>query len=387
LKILLIGNYLHSHQQSMQRFADLLRELLTAAGHEVRLLKPGPLLGNLKPGEAGLGKWLGYVDRFILFRPRLRRAARWADVVHVCDHGNAMYAGMVGGRPNVVTCHDLLAVQSALGEIPGNVTGFSGRIFQRWILSGLKRAQHVVCVSEQTRSELRRLSGLPAAHCSVVPNALNHPYRPMGPDEARARLQRLGASAPWPFFVHVGGNQWYKNRAGVVRLFVQLAALPPFQSHHLIMAGKPWPDELRALVQGSGLAARIHEWTEVANEDLRALYSTAEALLFPSLQEGFGWPIAEAQACGCPVVTSNRAPMTEVGGEAAIYIDPADPAGAASQIALALTQRERWRTAGLENAARFSGQAMIAGYLRSYAAVGAIAANAPGGVASQAGRT
>jgi glycosyltransferase involved in cell wall biosynthesis len=366
MKILLVGNYIHSHQQSMQRFAELMRELLTAAGHEVRLLKPEPLLGKLKPGEAGLGKWLGYVDRFILFRLRLPRAARWADVVHVCDHSNAMYAGMVGGRPNVVTCHDLLAVQSARGEIAGNVTGFSGRIFQRWILSGLRRAQHVVCVSEQTRSELQRLSGLPAARCSVVPNALNYPYRPMGSDEARARLQRLGAGAPWPFFVHVGGNQWYKNRAGVVRLFTQLAALPPFQHHHLIMAGKPWPDELRTLVQGAGLTARLHEWTEVANEDLRALYSTAEALLFPSLQEGFGWPIAEAQACGCPVVTSNRAPMTEVGGEAAVYIDPDDVSGAAAVIAAALLARDELVVSGLRNAARFSGAQMVEGYVAAY---------------------
>ena len=373
MKVLLLGNYVHSRQQSMQRFADLMRELLTAAGHEVRLLKPEPLLGNLKPGETGLGKWLGYVDRYLLFRPRLRRAARWADVVHVCDHSNAMYVDMIGGRPNVVTCHDLLAVQSALGEIPGNVTGFSGRIFQRWILSGLKHAQHVVCVSEQTRSELRRLSGLPAARCSVVPNALNYPYRPMESDEARARLQRLGASAPWPFFVHVGGNQWYKNRAGVVRLFMQLAALPPFQSHHLIMAGKPWPDELRALVQGSGLAARIHEWTELANEDLRALYSTAEALLFPSLQEGFGWPIAEAQACGCVVVTSNRAPMTEVGGEAAVYIDPDDAPGAAAVIAGALADRDALVEAGLRNAERFSGAQMVEGYVAAYRRVVAAA--------------
>ena len=373
MKILLVGNYIHSRQQSMQRFADLMRELLTAAGHEVRLLKPKPLLGNLKPGEAGLGKWLGYVDRYILFRPRLRQAARWADVVHVCDHSNAMYVDMIGGRPNVVTCHDLLAIQGARGEIAGNVTGFSGRIFQRWILSGLKRAQHVVCVSEQTRSELQRLSGLPPARCSVVPNALNYPYRPMAPDEARARLQRLGASAPWPFFVHVGGNQWYKNRAGVVRLFMQLAALPPFQSHHLIMAGKPWPDELRALVQGSGLAARIHEWTEVANEDLRALYSTAEALLFPSLQEGFGWPIAEAQACGCVVVTSNRAPMTEVGGDAAVYIDPDDVPGAAAVIAGALSARDALVEAGLRNAERFSGAQMAEGYVAAYRRVTAAA--------------
>lgn len=369
MKILLIGNYIHSHQQSMQRFADLMHTLLTAAGHEVRLLKPEPLLGKLKPGEVGLGKWLGYIDRFILFRWRLRLAARWADVVHVCDHGNAMYVNMLGGKPNVVTCHDLLAVQSARGELPGVATSFSGRIFQRWILAGLCQAQYVVCVSEQTRSELQRLSGLPAVRCSVVPNALNYPYRPMETHAARERLRRLGAIEPWPFFVHVGGNQWYKNRVGVVRLFMQLAALPQFQAHHLILAGKPWPDDLRSLVLGSGLAARIHEWTEVANEDLCAMYSTAEALLFPSLQEGFGWPIAEAQTCGCPVVTTNRAPMTEVGGDAAVYIDPDDMVGAATLIARALDLRQTLVAAGLRNADRFASEKMAAGYVAAYRSV------------------
>lgn len=366
MKILLIGNYIHTRQQSMQRYANLLHGLLTAAGHEVRLLKPVPWLGNLKPSEAGLGKWLGYVDRFMVFRWHLRRAARWADVVHVCDHGNAMYAGMLGDKPHVVTCHDLLAVQSAIGEIPGRATGFSGRFFQRWILSGLQRSQHVVCVSEQTRAELRRLSGLPADRCSVVLNALNYPYQPMAPHLARERLVRLGATEPWPFFVHIGGNQWYKNRLGVVRLFAQLAALPQYQHHHLVLGGKPWPDDLRKLVQGSGLAARIHGWSDLDNEDLRALYSSAEALLFPSLQEGFGWPIAEAQACGCPVVTSGRAPMTEVGGNAAVYIDPDNMAGAAAVAASALTARQAVVTAGLKNAERFAGATMAAGFVSAY---------------------
>ena len=366
MKILLIGNYIHNHQQSMQRFAELMRELLMAAGHEVRLLKPEPLLGNLKPSEVGLGKWLGYIDRYILFRWCLRRAARWADLVHVCDHGNAMYVGMMDGKLNVVTCHDLLAVQSAFGEIPDNVTSFSGRIFQRWILAGLRQAQHVVCVSEQTQSELQRLSGLPAAACSVVPNALNYPYRPMATVAARERLRRLGAVEPWPFFFHVGGNDWYKNRTGVVRLFIELSKLPQFQQHHLVLAGKPWSEALRALVQDSGLAARIHEWTAVANEDLRALYSTAEALLFPSLQEGFGWPIAEAQACGCPVVTTGRPPMTEVGGDAAVYIDSDDMVGSSALVANALAERQPLVVAGLHNAERFTGSRMAAGYLAAY---------------------
>jgi glycosyltransferase involved in cell wall biosynthesis len=369
MKILLIGNYVHNRQQSMQRFAELMQELLRTAGHEVRLLRPAPFFGKLQPGETGLGKWLGYIDRFVLFQPRLRREGAWADVVHICDHANAVYVTSLGDKPHVVTCHDLLAIRSALGEISGNPTGWSGRIYQRWILRGLRHAQHVVCVSTQTQAELLRVAPLPAARTRVVADALNYPYCPMPPDEARARLQSLGATGGWPFFLHVGGSQWYKNRPGLVRIFGQLAALPAFELHHLVMAGKPWPLELRELVQRSGLAGRIHEWTEVSNEDLCALYSLAEALLFPSLAEGFGWPIAEAQACGCPVVTSDRAPMTEVGGAGAVYIDPDDEAAAARTIAEALPRRNQLVQAGLLNAERFSGAEMLSAYLGAYRSV------------------
>ena len=77
----------------------------------------------------------------------------------------------------------------------------------------------------------------------------------------------------------------------------------------------------------------VIEVVEPSDEDLRSLYSGAAALLFPSLYEGFGWPLIEAQSCGCPVITSNRSPMTEVAGSAALYIDPANESAAAALIA------------------------------------------------------
>ena len=366
MKILLVGNYEKLEQQSMLRYAELLRDRLSAAGHEVRLLRPRVLLGRIRPGTVGIGKWLGYVDQYVLFRPALWRAARNADVVHVCDHSNAMYAGWIGDKPHVVTGHDLLAVRSALGEIPGNRTRWTGRIYQRWILASLRRARLVLCVSEQTRNELLRLSGLPAQRCRVVHNALNYPYRPMPAEEADTHLRALDLDPALPFFVHVGGNQWYKNRAGVLRLFAALIRHPAYAQHRLVMAGKPWTDEMRAVCTELDLHSRVDERVNVSNEQLRALYSRAEALLFPSLAEGFGWPIAEAQACGCPVATTGRAPMTEVGGEAAIYIDPDDIPGAAATIADGLTQRTALIDAGLRNVQRFTAERLVAGCLDAY---------------------
>jgi glycosyltransferase involved in cell wall biosynthesis len=366
MKVLLVGNYVHSGQQSMQRFSGLMRKLLEAAGHDVRVVRPPALVGNLKPAETGLGKWLGYIDRFILFRPQIRREADWADVVHICDQANAVYVPILKGKAHLVTCHDLLAIRSALGEVPANRVGWSGRIYQRMILNGLRQAQHVVCVSPHTRSELLSVAELPAARTRVVANALNYPFRPMPQEEAVDRLRRLGATEPWPFLLHVGGNQWYKNRGAVVSIFQHLSSLPAFKEYHLVMVGKPWTRKIRQQVRQSGVCDRVHEWTEVSNRELQALYSVAKALLFPSLQEGFGWPILEAQACGCPVFSSRRAPMTEVGGDAAIYFDPEDPEDAAEVIKKSLEGDGSRVEKGIANVQRFSADAMLSGYLSAY---------------------
>ena len=353
MRILLIANYLPDGQQSMQRYAAMLQEGFTGAGHDVRLIRPAALAG--KAGE----KWAGYFDKFVLFPSELRRAAEWADVVQICDHSNAIYVKYLAGRLHVITCHDLLAVRSALGEFPDYSTRWSGRRLQGMIVDGLSHARNIVCVSEATRADVERLVPGDERNVTCIYNGLNYPYEPMPREEAARRLEALGLSQDRPFILHVGGNQWYKNREGVLKIFALLRERVP--DLMLVMAGKPWTAEMRELARELRLESSAVERAGVSEEDLRALYSRAEALLFPSLAEGFGWPVAEAQVCGCPVVTSNRAPMTEVGGSVATYVDPLDHESAAMALASALGSR------GLgKPGARFSTAAMIDGYLAFY---------------------
>ena len=368
LRILLIGNYAPMRQQSMLRFAELMRRQYAEAGHEARLLQPAVVLGRLARNvNQGIGKWLGYVDRFVLFHFSLRRALARADVVHVCDHSNAMTVPWLRGKPNLVTCHDLLAIRGAQGDIVEHRVRFAGRLLQRWVVSGLRRSQKVVCVSRQTAHELQQATGMTSERVSIVQNALNYPYAPMPQAEAIQCMSAIGLSPSQPYVLHVGGNDWYKNRVGVVHIFAELVKWPGYQAHRLVLAGRAWNADLAAAVAGSGLAERVDAVVDADSETLRALYSRADFLLFPSLAEGFGWPIAEAMACGCPVVTTGRAPMTEVGGEAALYLDdPADPADAAScarRIVDAFGPRDGRIVLGFQQAARFDGMAMQAGYL------------------------
>jgi glycosyltransferase involved in cell wall biosynthesis len=368
LRILLVGNYEPDQQQSMQRYAHWLLSALKARGVTVLLIRPVPFFSRLAMGplrRQAVIKYLGYLDKYLIFPKQLKTAAKQFDLVHICDHSNSMYVKSTAGTPNVITCHDVLAIRSAKGEFAATSTGWSGRMLQSWILRGLKQARNIICVSRKTESDLLRLTGNTGANVGVVLNPLNWPYKPQ-PGIPSALLSRLGLAPGEPYFLHVGGNQWYKNRPAVVKIFRELATMPEFKAAKLIMAGKPLPAALQAEIGSLGLADRVLPITGTSNEELEALYSNAVALIFPSLEEGFGWPIAEAQACGCPVATSARAPMTEVAGDAAIFFGPADPTGAANAILSGLKNRKELIAAGLRNVTRFEEGKIVEEYRAFY---------------------
>jgi len=371
MRVLLVGNYEPDQQQSMTRYAQWLLGALKATGCTALLIRPAPWFSRLAMGplrKAAVIKYLGYLDKYLIFPKQLKAAAKQFDLVHICDHSNSMYLRATSGKPAVITCHDVLAIRAARGEFAATRTGWSGKLQQAWILSGLKRAKNVICVSEKTKADLTRLTGEMGARITMILNPLNWNYRPQ-PEMPEALRARVGLAEGQRYFVHVGGNQWYKNRPAAVRIFRELSTMPEYATAKLVMAGKPLPRELKAWIDGSQLADRVVAITGTSNEELQALYSGALALIFPSLEEGFGWPIAEAQACGCPVATTGRPPMTEVAGEAAIFFDPEDAVGAAKAIRDGLANREALREAGLRNVERFAEGHIVEQYREFYASV------------------
>lgn len=371
MKILLIGNLPEDGQQSMQRFTTLLATGLAKRGHAVTILTPTLRLARLGPRYRydGLPKYLGYFDKFVLFPRQLRRhvAATPPDVVHFTDHASAIYGSAVGGIPALATCHDLLQIRAARGGIPQQTLGRLARRHQEWILASLARLPHLACVSGRTREDVLRLTGLPPARVSVIPNALNHPYQPIAPAVARARLAGMDPRllAPAGFLLQVGGAQWYKNRPGTLSLYKELSGLLS-PTPALVMVGPPLSAEDSAQATALGVSPRIIHLAAVTNPQLEALYNLAGGLLFPSWEEGFGWPVAEAQACGCPVFASDRAPMNEVGGRSAFYFDPADPAGAARLIAAAWPARAARRELALAESHRWQPAPMLDAYEALY---------------------
>jgi len=379
LRVVLISNYVADEQPSMQRFADMLHAELAGAGVDVQTWRP-PIFVGSRTQARGLAKWLGYVDKYVLYPPRLRRRARQgADttVVHVCDHSNAIYVPWLRRIPHVVTCHDLIAVRAALGEFPPQRTRFSGRQLQQLIRRGLRQADRIVCDSDATRRDAQRIVG--QDDYTVIAPGVSPAFTRLSEDEALARIEPLRPAtcdpATWGrivsgrYLLHVGGNQWYKNRAGLIDIYAALVERVP-GTPPLVIVGKPLTRELTQAIAARSLRGQVVALPAIGDRELAALYSRATLLLFPSLAEGFGWPVLEAMACGCRVVTSGRAPMTEVGGDVATYIDPENPTTAAAvvQAVLAEPDAERRRRVddGLSRASKFNSGAMAHAYLSVY---------------------
>jgi glycosyltransferase involved in cell wall biosynthesis len=372
MKILLVCNYAPDGQQSMLRFGALLRDQLQARGCEVAVLVPPARLQRADGGARS--KWLGYADKYVLFPPRLARwveaharAAPGRTVVHVVDHSNAVYVPRRAAVPWVVTCHDLLAVRGALGEDTDCPATWLGRRLQRAIVRGLARADAIAADSASTLRDVERL--VPARQAQprkTILLGLNHPYRRVDGHEARARLAAV-PGVPWakPFLLHVGSNLPRKNKAGVLRVFSRLA---PSWPGNLVFCGAPLPEELQREAAAAGLAQRVFAVPAPENAQLEAIYSLAHALVFPSRCEGFGWPVIEAQACGCPVVCSDRTSLPEVGGDAALVHALEDEAGMAAAVARLGEPAFRAEVVarGRANLARFATERMVDAYAALY---------------------
>ncbi len=371
MKIALIANYRSDFFNSMSGYAAMLENGVRSRGHQVEIIEPPIVFGSLARGPGEFAKWIGYIDQYILGPGFLRRKIRRInpDIVHVCDHSNSMYLRSTAGKPQVITCHDLLAISGARGRHQGVSTRLTGRLQQRWIARGLARARHVICVSHKTASDFREIFPGSRAEIRVIHHGLSRAFSPASTTDIRAALGALGLTPQTKYLIHVGGNSWYKNRLGAMQIYVSLRQFPEFRPLVLVMVGRPWTEAMRAFCLESGLNDRIVEAEDVSDSTLNALYSGAAGLLFPSREEGFGWPILEAQACGCPVITTNRPPMTEVAGDAAIFIDPSEPSLAAQTI------RDQWprcadlREAGFRNLQRFSLDAMIDAYCTAYESI------------------
>ncbi len=338
---------------SMARYAALVQRALSEgdSGLSVR-----PLRIDLAPGGLhgpGRHAWIAGAA--------IRRLGRCeADIYHILDGSHAYVARWLPRAPTVVTAHDVIPLLQARGLLGERTPG----ILARWLITcsvrGLCAADHVVADSESTRRDVCEHAGVEASRTSVV----HLPVEPPACSEAGPGNSRARAGA---YLLHVGNDAFYKNRAGVLRIFAQVRAHCDVA---LKMAGPPPGEAMLAAVRDLGLEQHVKFVIAPDEEALWDLYRNAALFLFPSLYEGFGWPPLEAMACGCPVVCSSAASLPEVVGDAALTGDPLDEQTLARHCLDVLRDESlalRLAALGRERAKKFSLAAMADGLAQAYA--------------------
>lgn len=323
MKIILFTHPSFLEHQSMPRYANMLLNGMQERGHEVVVWTPKPRFYKLP--LKSLKKWLGYIDQYILFpievKFKLRNCSK--EILFVfADQALGPWVPLVKNRDHVVHCHDFLALKSALGIIPENPISFTGKLYQNYIRRGFSKGKYFISISKKTQQDLHQFHQGKITSSVVCYNGLSRPFFSLPRIASRSILKtKLNIALSKGYIMHIGGNQYYKNRKGVIEIYDTWRSMYTAKKHLVLIGSEP-SDELNFLRQKSPFKEDIHFITDLSDDYINNAYSGANCLLFPSLDEGFGWPIIEAMASGCPVITTNKAPMNEVGGTAAFYIDP-----------------------------------------------------------------
>ncbi|SNT36766.1 glycosyltransferase family 4 protein [Tropicimonas sediminicola] len=276
---------------------------------------------------AGAGKIGRNLDRFAI--TPLKVVGRRVDVAHAVDPGSAIYFPLLRAGRTSVTVHDMIPYLAAAGRLDGFRPSRLGKELMRTLVARFRQSDGVVAASQNTRRDLIELADVDPDKIHVIPNAMFHDLRRASRSEITAYLARSRLPQDRPLILNIGRN-FYKNREGVVEIFGRLRNLG--SPAHLVFVSSPDATVTEAIAR-MGVSDHVSFLDQVAAGDMSALYSAASALLFPSLYEGFGYPVLEAQACGTPVVCSNAGSLAEVAGEAAAVFDVADADGMAEALA------------------------------------------------------
>lgn len=274
-----------------------------------------------------------------------RRVARRVDLVHLTDPFSSC------GMPVncISTVHDLFPLTR-----PEHAGTPLRREYFRRTPGILARSSSVIVPSEYVSTEVSRLYPRWTSRLCVVPDAASDMFVPRS-------SQVCGDDEP-PYFLFVGRPDLRKNLPRILEAFGRIRGELPGVGLKLVLSGPPSlhevPDD-----------PTVEVLRDISITDLVTQYSSALALVFPSLDEGFGLPLLEAMRCGCPVIASRTGSLPEVAGEAGLLVDPLDVEGIASAmagLAGSMELRERLALAGLERASLFTWRRTAQETLRIY---------------------
>jgi len=217
-----------------------------------------------------------------------------------------------------------------------------------------EKAERIIAISDSTKNDVCSIYGISPEKVDRIYHAVNSDFfgAPVSPDQSQIFKGKHSISRP--YVLQVGGRLHHRNFSRLAEAF----ATSGIQKDYLLVcAGERWSDEELCFLKKLGIFESVRLLPKPNTHELRTLYQGAEMLVYPSLYEGFGFPLVEAMAAGTPVATSMGAgSIQEVAAEAAIYFDPRNPHNMASVMSQLLNPKValEYRKKGLENIKRFS---------------------------------
>ncbi|QPC81190.1 glycosyltransferase family 4 protein [Phototrophicus methaneseepsis] len=255
----------------------------------------------------------------------------------------------------IVTVHDLSFV-----KVPDAASPPLKAYLDTVVPRSLARADHIIADSAATKSDIIDIYGIPANQISVVLSGVSTAFRPVTDPAQQQHVRQKYAIGQQPFLLSVGTVQPRKNYSRIIHSLAELRA-QGMDLCLVIAGGKGWlQDEMHQTIKHTHMEDAVKLIGYADDADLPTLYSSANCVVFPSLYEGFGFPVLEAMACGTPVITSNVSSLPEVAGDAALIVDPYDTEALTHAIKRVLTDSDlhaKLIEHGLIQAAKFTWEA------------------------------
>jgi glycosyltransferase involved in cell wall biosynthesis len=324
-RVAVISDFIEEGWSSMDLVAEMLSDHLAlehSERFEVELVRP-PFIWPTVFRNRKITNKRSFVaarlfNRFVVYPLWIQHNRRRFDLFHIVDHS---YSHLVNHLPEdrcVVTCHDLDTFRCIL-EPASEPRPWPFREMTKRILKGFRKAARVICVSDATRDEVLRRGLVARERLSVVGNGVHPSFTVAADPNADAEIIRLlgpqdhGAIE----MLHVGTTHPRKRIDLLLSIFASVRA--KFPAARLVRAGGGLSDDDRRLADRLGVSEAITILPFVERRILAAAYRRADVVVLPSEAEGFGLPVAEAMACGVPVVASDLPSLRELGGDAIRY--------------------------------------------------------------------
>jgi glycosyltransferase involved in cell wall biosynthesis len=260
----------------------------------------------------------------------------------------------------IVTIHDLFPVTGRDYSAPDFQKKFSALLAE-----SAMRATRIITPSKFTAEQLVQHLQIPLERIRVIPEGVHVPVRLMTPEEQTRERERLAGKGNELILV-VGVLQTRKNTINALKALELL----PARYRMVLVGGDGYGNEaIHEYLRRPSVSSRVRVLGHINAGELQPLYQAASLFLFPSLEEGFGLPVLEAMANGLPVLASNTSSLPEVGGDAAVYIDPRDPRDIATRV-MEVTEDDELRAdlgrKGMERARSFTWQRTAEATLEVY---------------------